>query len=80
MPGQRLTLEEREIISRGLAAEKSFREIGRELERPASTVSRDVGRNGGRTSYRACKAHQAADERPRWSPPPQARLPSATDP
>ncbi|MDP2499029.1 MAG: helix-turn-helix domain-containing protein [Candidatus Palauibacterales bacterium] len=65
MPGERLTLEEREIISRGLVAEKSFREIGRELERPASTVSRAVGRNGGRASYRACEAHQTADERAR---------------
>lgn len=65
MPGSRLTLEEREIISRGLVAEKSSREIGRELKRPASTVSREVGRNGGRASYRACEAHQAAERRAR---------------
>ena len=39
---------EREQISRGLAAEQSIREIARELQRPASTVSREVARNGGR--------------------------------
>lgn len=44
MPGARLTLEEREILSRGLVAESSCQQIARELERPASTVRREVGR------------------------------------
>lgn len=80
MPGQRLTLEEREIVSsRGLVAEKSFREIGRELERPASTVSPEVGRNGGRASYRACEPIRRRTTR-RAVPSAQARHPSAVDP
>src|ERR1700712_2537857 len=37
-----LTLAEREDISRGIASGLSIREIARGLERPASTVSREV--------------------------------------
>ena len=48
-----LTSEERENISRGLAAGESFRAISRGLGRAASTVSREVNRNGGRSRYRA---------------------------
>lgn len=55
-----LTSAEREQISRGLAAEQSIREIARELDRPASTVSREVARNGGRTHYRAVTADAQA--------------------
>lgn len=54
-----LSCAEREQISRGLAAELSIREIARKLQRPASTISREVARNGGRPHYRAV----AADER-----------------
>ena len=42
-----LTLVEREIISRGVATCQSIRAIARELRRPASTVSREINRNGG---------------------------------
>ena len=55
-----LTSTEREHISRGLAAEESIREIARELERPASTISREIARNGGRTHYRAVAADARA--------------------
>ncbi len=55
-----LTLVEREIISRGIAASRSRRSIARELSRPASTVSREINRNGGYDEYRAADAdHQA---------------------
>ena len=55
-----LTLVEREIISRGTAASFSIRSIARELCRSASTVSREVSRNGGYDHYRAADAdHQA---------------------
>jgi IS30 family transposase len=55
-----LTLVEREIISRGTAATRSIRSIARELCRSASTVSREVNRNGGYDHYRAADAdHQA---------------------
>src|SRR4051812_36271643 len=55
-----LTEAEREQISRGLAAKQSIREIARTLERPASTVSREVNRNGGQTHYRAVEAERQA--------------------
>lgn len=58
-----LTSSEREQISRGLAAQRSIREIARELQRPASTVSREVARNGGRTHYRAVVAEARAWQR-----------------
>ena len=47
-----LTLTEREEISRGIASGSSIREIARNLQRAASTVSREVARHGGRPRYR----------------------------
>jgi len=55
-----LTLPDREIISRGIAAGCSVRSIARELSRPASTVSREIKRNGGHRRYRATKADAQA--------------------
>lgn len=55
-----LTLAEREVISRGLARRQSLRAIASELGRSASTVSREVQRNGGYASYRANCAEEAA--------------------
>ena len=55
-----LTLAEREEISRGLARDWSLRQISRSLGRAASTVCREIQRNGGRSSYRASTAEQAA--------------------
>jgi IS30 family transposase len=55
-----LTLAEREDISRGIASGWSIREIAKGLQRPVSTVSREVRRHGGRPIYRANEAdHQA---------------------
>ena len=48
-----LSLEEREEISRGLAASDSLRVIAARLSRSPSTVAREVARNRGRESYRA---------------------------
>ena len=56
----RLSLEEREEISRGLAAGRSLRVIATGLGRSPSTVSREVASNGGRHRYRATVADQAA--------------------
>ncbi len=58
-----LTLAEREEISRGLARLQSMRSIAAQLGRCASTVSREVDRNGGYASYRASLADQAAWDR-----------------
>ena len=58
-PGS-LTLSEREEISRGLAAGVSLRAIAAGLGRPASTISREVGRHGGVRRYRAADAEARA--------------------
>jgi IS30 family transposase len=60
---QALTVGEREEISRGLATGVSFRQIGARLGRPTSTVSREVGRHGGRRWYRAAVADADAWDR-----------------
>ncbi|MFT7244305.1 MAG: IS30 family transposase [Candidatus Azotimanducaceae bacterium] len=54
-----LTLAEREEISRGIVANETVRCIAKTLNRSPSTVSR----NGGRRSYRASEADQAAWDR-----------------
>ena len=58
-----LTLCEREEISRGIACDLSLRSIANELGRSASTISREVNRNGGLKAYRASEADQAAWDR-----------------
>ncbi|ABG05165.1 Integrase, catalytic region [Rubrobacter xylanophilus DSM 9941] len=58
--GCALTLVEREEISRGLATGESLRAIADRLGRPASTVCREVNRNGGRKNYRATSADEKA--------------------
>jgi len=65
----RLSLAEREEISRGLAAGESLRSIAGRLERRPSTVTREVERNGGRRRYRACAADKAALRRTRRPKP-----------
>jgi IS30 family transposase len=60
-----LRLEEREEISRGVASGESLRSIARRLGRSASTVSREVARNGGGSGYRAHRADQEAYRRAR---------------
>jgi len=55
-----LTGAEREVISRGLAHGDAFAAIARRLHRPTSTVSREVGRHGGRHRYRAATADRWA--------------------
>jgi IS30 family transposase len=60
-----LTLSEREEISRGLATHQSIRSIARLLGRSASTVSRELRRNGGYDCYRAALADAKAWDRAR---------------
>ena len=61
----RLSLTEREEISRGLAGGEALRSIARRLGRSPSTISREVAANGGRRRYRACRADSAAVNRMR---------------
>ena len=63
MPGGRLTQQERRQIAQGLADGLAYAEIARGLDRPTSTVTREVLRNGGPTAYRADLAHRATERR-----------------
>jgi transposase, IS30 family len=61
----RLSLSEREEISRGLLAGDSCRMIAARLGRSPSTVSRDVAGGGARVHYRAWRADERAHRRAR---------------
>jgi IS30 family transposase len=65
--GRYLSLAEREEIAIGLARGESYRQIGARLSppRPASTVSREVARNGPAGRYRAVRAQALAELRAR---------------
>ncbi|MFD4026392.1 helix-turn-helix domain-containing protein [Streptomyces sp. NPDC058576] len=63
MPGGRLTQQERQQIALGLADGLAYAEIARRLDRPTSTITREVLRNGGPTAYRAEPAHRATERR-----------------
>jgi len=58
-----LTLAEREEISRAVVAGHSIRSIAVLLGRAASTISREIKRNGGQECYRANLADQSAWDR-----------------
>lgn len=60
-----LRMEEREEISRGIAAGHSARRIAACLRRPACTITRELARNGGREAYRAREADGSAWDRAR---------------
>ena len=63
-PG-RLTLAEREEISREISAGTPVRAIAAALGRSVSTISREITRNGGRDAYRALGAAGRARQRAR---------------
>ncbi|MEU6039614.1 helix-turn-helix domain-containing protein [Actinomadura sp. NPDC047616] len=73
MPGGRLTQQERQQIAAGLADGLAYAEIARRLDRPTSTVTREVMRNGGPTAYRADLAHHATQRRTRRRGPASTR-------
>ncbi|WP_432117075.1 helix-turn-helix domain-containing protein [Streptomyces sp. bgisy032] len=88
MPGGRLTQQERRQIAQGLADNLAYAEIARRLDRPTSTITREVMRNGGPTAYRADLAHRATEHRahrrrkaaprgPQTQPLPHGRDPEA---
>jgi IS30 family transposase len=60
-----LTLAEREEISRAVVAGHTIRSIAASLGRAPSTISRELGRNGGERCYRAGQADQATWDRAR---------------
>jgi len=63
--GRYLSLAEREEIAVGVARGESYRVIGARIGRPASTISREVRRNGPPKRYRALRAQALAEERAR---------------
>lgn len=60
-----LSAHERELICKGLAAGCSMREVARHLKRPASTITREVKRNGGVMGYSGLRADERAWTRAR---------------
>jgi len=65
-PGRsRLSLADREEISRGLSVGEPLRAVARRLGRAPSTITREVKANGGRSHYRAVRAHHGAYARAR---------------
>jgi IS30 family transposase len=67
--GRRLGLEERVEIRVGLERGWSYRRIGAELGRAASTVCREVTAGGGRAGYRPVASHHRAHEAARRPKP-----------
>ena len=58
-----LTFEEREEISRGIAAGLSVRALAKDIGRAPSTISREIAKNGSRVNYRGGEADAKAWDR-----------------
>ncbi|GGT38949.1 MarR family transcriptional regulator [Nonomuraea spiralis] len=84
MPGGRLTHEERRQIAAGLTDGLTYSEIAGRLQRPVSTITREVTRNGGAGGYDADRAHHATAIRARRrrpaAPPPAPAVLDGRDP
>ncbi|OUC96471.1 GbsR/MarR family transcriptional regulator [Streptosporangium minutum] len=81
MPGGRLTHQDRQHIAAGLIEGLTYTEIAKRLQRPISTITREVTRNGGADGYQADRAHQATEGRARrrkQAPTPAPVPPAAT--
>lgn len=63
MPGGRLTQQERRQIAIGLADGLAYAEIARSLDRPTSTITREVMRNEGPAGYKADIAQLTTERR-----------------
>ncbi|NKY32787.1 helix-turn-helix domain-containing protein [Nocardia speluncae] len=76
MPGSRLSEQDRIEIAAGLRAGIGYAAIARQLDRPTSTISREVNRNGGPGRYRPEQAHRASRQRSRrQANPDRTQLP-----
>src|SRR3954454_9946201 len=80
MPGGRLTQQDRQQIALGLSDGLAYAEIARRLERPTSTITREVMRNGGPAGYRAELAHHATERRAHRRRPATPRGPGLPPP
>jgi DNA-binding transcriptional regulator GbsR (MarR family) len=77
MPGGRLTQQDRQQIASGLADGLPNAQIARRIDRPTSTITREVMRNGGPTAYRPDLAHRATERRTRRRRETTPRAPEA---
>lgn len=68
-----MTQQDRERIAAGLTDKLSYGEIARRLDRPTSTITREIARNGGPAGYRPQQAHQATIQRARRGTPAPPR-------
>jgi transposase, IS30 family len=66
---KRLSLAQRIEIRVGLELKSSYAELGRQLGRATSTISREVNANGGPDDYRPIAAHRRACEQARRPKP-----------
>lgn len=66
---RRLSVSDREELSRGLVAGDSLRSIAGRLGRAPSTISREVAWSGNRGKYRAWRAEEGAAQRARRPKP-----------
>ncbi|GAA3591510.1 helix-turn-helix domain-containing protein [Nonomuraea rosea] len=64
-----MTQRDRQRIAAGLTEGLSYAEIARRLDRPTSTIGREIGRNGGPGGYRPEQAHRATERRARRGTP-----------
>ncbi|MFE7620625.1 helix-turn-helix domain-containing protein [Streptomyces sp. NPDC057496] len=64
-----MTQQDRQRIAAGIADGLSYAEIARRLDRPTSTISREIGRNGGPHDYRPQQAQRATARRARRGTP-----------
>lgn len=69
MTYKRVTEEERRLINNWCQVGESLREMGRRLQRAASSISREIKRNKGGRGYRAKQAHEKAQARGRREGP-----------
>jgi IS30 family transposase len=71
----RLSRDEREEVRAGLERGETYTTIAGTIGRAVSTVSREVGANGGRDGYKAWHAHQEAGRRARRPKTPKLAHP-----
>ncbi|SDH78919.1 GbsR/MarR family transcriptional regulator [Nonomuraea jiangxiensis] len=74
-----MTQQDRERIAAGLADGLSYGQIARRLDRPTSTITREIARNGGPAGYRPQQAHQATIQRARRGTPAPPRAAVSQD-
>ncbi len=72
-----MTQQERQRIAAGLTGRLSYAEIARRLDRPTSTISREIARNGGPGGYRPQQAQLATVQRAQRGTPAPPRAAGA---